>query len=110
MVQRAREAYRRGNVDTDVEDVAARARVVANGATAAAGGVLVQDDGITAHAHARGAATVVRAARGAALGLGRVLDDRTVKVDDVRVVNHVAVDAPNVGERAGHKRRLQVGA
>jgi hypothetical protein len=106
MLNHTRKSYRALQIDADVEDVAARAWMVANGAAAAAGGVLVQDDSFTAHAHARGAAAVVRAARGAALSLGRVLDDRTVKVDDLRLVNHVAVDAPNVGELAGHKRVL----
>ena len=82
--------------------MAARAQVAAGAAAtrAHAGDVFVQDDRLAKQAAAVGHAPVVRAARRAALGRRHVLDDGTVVVDDVRAVEHVAVDAPEIRKRA----------
>jgi hypothetical protein len=60
--------------------------------------ILVNNDGFTKQTAAGGATSVMGATRRTTFRLDRILDNSPIKVNHINLVNHMAIDAPNVWE------------
>jgi hypothetical protein len=66
--------------------------------------ILVNNDGFTKHATTGRTTAVMRTTRRATFRYNRVLNNGTVKVNHIDLVNYVAIDTPYVWERTGNDR------